>query len=325
MRRHILAAVLAATAILGLPSGAHAQDFPRRAVNIIVPAAAGTGADIVARLLAQKLTEAWGQPVVVDNKPGASGALGAALVAKAQPDGYTLCMCFANHTVNASVQSNLPFDILKDFKPIVRTAVAPMAIVAHPSFAANTLPELLALARSSPDNKPVFFGSPGNGSINALSMELLKLRAGVKMTHAPFKSNAQMLTDVTGNQLPIGAAVVASALPLIKAGKLKALAVTSSARSSALPDVPTVAESGLAGYDVSAWNGLLAPAGTPDDIVNRIHASVVRIAGTPELKETLFAQGMDAAPLGPRQFHDYMTAEVKQWAAVVKATDMKVD
>ncbi|HYF18801.1 MAG TPA: tripartite tricarboxylate transporter substrate binding protein [Ramlibacter sp.] len=317
-------AFLAALALsAGLATGAAAQDFPRKPVTIVVPAAAGTGADIVARLLGQKLAEAWGQPVVVDNKAGASGTTGAALVARAAPDGHTLCMCFANHTVSPSVQANVPFDILKDFKPVIRTAVAPMAIVAHPSFAPNTLPQLMALAKSRGDANPIFFGSPGTGSINGLSLELLKLRAGVRMTHTPFKSNAQMLTDVVGNQLPIAAATIASALPQIQAGKLKALAVTSSVRSSALPDVPTVAEAGLAGYDVSAWNGLLAPAGTPDDIVNRIHASVTKIAGTPEFKQTLHAQGMEPALLGPKQFHDYMAAEVKQWAQVVKAADIK--
>jgi len=322
MRRLLYTAITAATCAL-YATGAAAQDFPKRAVTIVVPAAAGTGADIVARILGQKLSEGWGQPVVIDNKAGASGTLGAAIVAKAAPDGHTLCMCFANHTVSPSVQQNIPFDILKDFKPVVRTAVAPMAIVANPAFEPNTLSELIAFAKSRPESSPVFFGSPGTGSINGLALELLKLRAGIKMTHAPFKSHAQMLVDIIGNQLPIGAATIAATLPQIKAGRLKAIAITSNIRSSVLPDVPTVAEAGMPGFDVSAWNGLLAPAGTPDAIVNQIYTSVVKIVDSADFKKVLAAQGMEAAPLAPRQFHEYMSSEVKQWARVVEAAGIK--
>jgi len=306
-------------------SQAAERSFPRRSVTILVPSSAGSGADIVARMLAQRLAEAWGQGVVVENKDGASGTIGAATVALAPPDGHVLCMAFVNHTISPSLYSNIPYDILRAFKPVVRTARIPMAVIANPAFAPNTLPQLIAFTKARPANEPVFFGSPGTGSVNGLAMEFLKMKAGINLTQAPYKGNAQMITDVIGNQVPLGVAVVAAVLPQIRAGKLKALAVTSRSRSSSLPDVATVAEAGIDGYDISAWNGLLAPAGTPDAVVAEIHASVARIIQTPEFNEQLNKQGMDAALMNPQEFRAFLASEVEQWARVVKISGAKAD
>jgi len=299
--------------------------FPSRAVTIIVPASAGTGADIVARLLSQRLSEVWGQAVTVVNRDGASGNIGAAAVAKSAPDGYTLCMAFLNHAISPSLYSNLQYDIVKDFKPIVRTSIAPMVIVANPNFPANTIPELIALAKARTAGNEIFFGSPGMGSVNGLSLEMLKQKASISMTQTPFKGNAQMMTDIMGNQIPLGAIVIAAALPHIKSGKLKALGVTSKSRSLSLPYVATVEEAGISGFDVSAWNGLLAPANTPDTIINEIYSAAVKIIESQSFKDKLIGQGLEPAALNPAQFREYISKEVTQWGKVVNESGVKVD
>jgi len=299
--------------------------FPSRAVTIIVPASAGTGADIVARLLSQRLSEVWGQAVTVVNRDGASGNIGAAAVAKSAPDGYTLCMAFLNHSISPSLYSNLQYDIVKDFKPIVRTSIAPMVIVANPNFPANTIPELIALAKTRTAGNEIFFGSPGMGSVNGLSLEMLKQKASISMTQTPFKGNAQMMTDIMGNQIPLGAIVIAAALPHIKSGKLKALGVTSKSRSSSLPYVATVEEAGISGFDVSAWNGLLAPANTPDTIINEIYSAAFKIIESQSFKDKLTGQGLEPAALNPVQFREYISKEVTQWGKVVNESGVKVD
>ena len=301
------------------------RTFPSRAVTIIVPASAGTGADIVARLLSQRLSEVWGQAVTVVNRDGASGNIGAAAVAKSAPDGYTLCMAFLNHAISPSLYSNLQYDIVKDFKPIVRTSIAPMVIVANPNFTANTIPELIALAKTRTAGNEIFFGSPGMGSVNGLSLEMLKQKASISMTQTPFKGNAQMMTDIMGNQIPLGAIVIAAALPHIKSGKLKALGVTSKSRSLSLPYVATVEEAGISGFDVSAWNGLLAPANTPDTIINEIYSAAVKIIESQSFKDKLTGQGLEPAALNPAQFREYISKEVTQWGKVVNESGVKVD
>ena len=228
-----------------------------------------------------------------------------------------------NHVINPSLYKEVPYDIPRDFRPIARVAVAPLAIIAHPSFPPNTIPELMAYAKANP--KQVLYGSGGNGSVTHLSLELLKAKAGIEMTHVPYKGIAQMITDVLGNQIPLASPAAASAMQHVKAGKLKALAITSAKRSSIFPDVPTVAEAGLAGYDVSAWNGLLAPARTPDDIVAKIHADVVKIARTPEFIEQLHKQALEVDLLGPAEFRTFLLAELDKWSALVRDSGAKLD
>ena len=320
MRRAFLWGLLAAA--VAAPQ-ALAQTYPAKPVKIVVPFSPGTAADIVARQLGTRLAEAWGQGVVIENQMGAGGNIGAASVAKAAPDGYTLLMVGINNVINPSLYKDTGYDMLRDFKPIARVASAPLAIVAHVSFPASSIPELIALAKSRP--KTVLYGSGGNGSVTHLSFELLKAGAAIDMTHVPYKGISQMLTDVLGNQIPLASPAAASALPHVKAGKLKALAVTSAKRSSVLPEVPTVAEAGIAGYDVAAWNGLLAPARTPDDIVARIHADTVKAAQSREFIEQLQKQAMELELLGPAEFRAFLAAELAKWSKLVKDSGAKLD
>jgi tripartite-type tricarboxylate transporter receptor subunit TctC len=309
--------------LLVMAQGVFAQGYPAKPVKIVVPFSPGTAADIVARQLGARLSEAWGQGVVIENQMGAGGNIGAASVAKAAPDGYTLLMVGINNVINPSLYKDTGYDVMRDFKPIARIASAPLAIVAHSSFPANSIPELIALAKSRP--KSVLYGSGGNGSVTHLSFELLKAGAAIDMTHVPYKGISQMLTDVLGNQIPLASPAAASALPHVKSGKLKALAVTSAKRSSVLPEVPTVAEAGIAGYDVAAWNGLLAPARTPDEIVARIHADTVKAAQGREFIEQLQKQAMELELLGPAEFRAFLAAELAKWSKLVKDSGAKLD
>jgi len=317
-----LAAVLACAA---MASGtAFAENYPSRPVTIVVPASAGTGADIVARQIADGLGKLWGQSVVVENKDGASGTIGANIVARAAPDGYTLCMAFLNHAIAPALYSDIPYDLTRSFTPIVRTSLAPMAFIANPGFGADTLPELIDMARR-PGQPVIFFGSPGVGSVNGLSMEMLKAKTGIHLTQVPYKGNAQMVTDVMGNQVPLGVAVIGAVLPQVRAGKLKVLAVTSAKRSSNLPDVATVAEAGVQGYDVSAWNGLLAPAKTPPAVVEKIYRDVSTVVNSPDFVARLQAQSLEPALLDPQAFSRFLASELKQWAQVVKEAGVKAE
>ena len=317
------AAAVIAASILSAPREAAAQGYPAKPVRIIVPFSSGTAADIAARQLGQRRSDAWGQGVVIENQMGAGGNIGAVTVAKAAPDGYTLLMVGINTVINPSLYKDVGYDMVKDFKPIVRVSVAPLAFVAHPSFPANSIPELITLAKAKP--KTILYGSGGNGSVTHLSFELLKAKTGIDMTHVPYKSIAQMLIDVLGNQIPLASPAAASALPHIKAGKLKALAVTSAKRSSQLPEVPTVAEAGVPDFDVSAWNGLIAPARTPDEIVAKIHADVVKAAQGKDFLEALHKQGLEADIAGPAEFRAYIAAELAKWSKLVKDSGAKLD
>jgi tripartite-type tricarboxylate transporter receptor subunit TctC len=320
MKRGLFAAWVA---LLLAVNPAFAQSYPNKPVRIIVPFSPGTAADIAARVLGARLAEAWGQGVVIDNQAGAAGNIGAAAVAKAAPDGYTLVMLGINHVINPSLYKETGYDIPRDFKPIVRVAVAPLAIVANPKFAPSTVPELIAAAKAHPGE--INYGSGGSGSVTHLSWELLKSQTGIQMTHAPYKSIAPMMNDILGNQIPLGSPALASAVGNVKAGQLKILAVTSAKRSSLFPDVPTVAEAGLAGYDVSAWNGLLAPAGTPDAIIDKIYADVVRIAQTKEFAEQMKPQALEVELLSPVQYKDFLASELDKWSKLVKSSGAKVD
>ena len=300
-----------------------AQAWPTRPVKIVVPFSTGTAADIAARQLATRLADAWGQGVVVENVMGAGGNIGAVTVAKATPDGYTLLMAGINNVINPSLYADAGYDMAGDFKPIARIAIAPLAFVANPGFPPSSVTELVALARAKP--KTVLYGSGGNGSVTHLVFELLKTKTTIEMTHVPYKGIAQMMTDILGNQIPLGAPAAASALPQLKSGKLKVLAVTSAKRSTQLPDVPTVSESGIPDFDVSAWNGLVAPARTPDDVVAKVYADVAKIAQTKEFVEAMQKAGLETDLMAPAEFRAFIAAELAKWSKLVKDSGAKLD
>jgi tripartite-type tricarboxylate transporter receptor subunit TctC len=311
---------------LAVACGAHAQaPYPNHPVRIVVPFPAGGTTDILARATAQKLTEGLGQPFVVENRPGAAGNIGAELVAKSPPDGYTMLMgTVGTHAINPSLYDKMPYDHVKDFVPVVLVAGVPNVLVVHPSVPVMSVQELIAYAKANPGK--LNFASSGAGTSIHLSGELFKTMTGVSMQHVPYKGSSPALADLTGGQVQLMFDNLPSALPLIKAGKLRALAVTSLTRSTVLPDLPTVSESGLAGFDSSSWFGLLAPAGTPKDVVARVNGEVAKWLATPDAKEKLAAQGaIVASGLAPEDFTRHIASETAKWQKVVKESGAKVE
>jgi tripartite-type tricarboxylate transporter receptor subunit TctC len=304
--------------------GAFAQAYPNHTIRLVVPFPAGGTTDILARAAAQKLTESLGQAVVVDNRPGAGGNIGADIVAKSAPDGYTLLMgTVGTHAINPSLYAKMPYDHVKDFVPVVLVAGVPNVLVVNPSVPVHSVADLIKLAKSKPGE--INFASSGAGTSIHLSGELFKTMAGVDMTHVPYKGSAPALTDLMGGQVQVMFDNLPSSLALIKSGKLRAIAVTSLKRAPALPDVPTIAESGLPGFEASSWFGVLAPAGTPAPVVARLNAEVNKWLQSPEAREQLLAQGAAAAGGTPEQFAAHIRAETEKWAKVVKASGAKVD
>ena len=303
---------------------AFAQAYPTHSIRLVVPFPAGGTTDILARAAAQKLSESLGQAVVVDKRPGAAGNIGADLVAKSAPDGYTLLMgTVGTHAINPGLYAKMPYDHVKDFVPVVLVAGVPNVLAVYPAFPVNSVAELIALAKSKPGT--INFASSGSGTSIHLSGELFKTMAGVDMTHIPYKGSSPALTDLMGGQVQIMFDNLPSSLPLIKAGKLRAIAVTSLKRAPALPDVPTISESGLPGFEASSWFGVLAPAGTPAPIVAKLNADVNKWLQSPEAREQLLAQGANAAGGTPEQFAAHIRAETEKWAKVVKASGAKAD
>ena len=300
-----------------------AQAYPSKPVKIIVPFSPGTAADIVARRLGTRLSEMWGQGVVIENLAGAGGNIGAGKVAQSAPDGYTLMMVGINHVINPSLYKDVPYDLARDFRPVVRVAVAPLAIVANSKFGPNNMQELIALAKAKPDS--IRYGSGGNGSITQLSIELLKSKMGIQMVHVPYKSVAPMLTDMLGGQIEIGSPAAASVVSHAKAGTLKILAVTTAKRTQAMPNVPSMQESGIPDYDVASWNGLLAPIGTPDAVIEKIYADVKKVAQSKEFIEHLQLQAMDVSLMQPDVFGPFLMAELDKWSKLVRESGAKVD
>jgi len=326
-RRHALTALtaLCTFAIPFAASPAFAQGtYPNKPVRLVVPFPAGGTTDILARAAAQKLSETWGQQVIVDNRPGAGGNIGSELVAKAAPDGYTLLMgTVGTHAINPSLYAKMPYDHVKDFAPVILVAGVPNVLVVNPDLPIKTVPELIAYAKANPGK--LNFASSGSGTSIHLSGELFKVMAGVQITHVPYKGSAPALTDLIGGQVQLMFDNLPSSLPQIKGGKLRAVAVTSTTRAAALPEVPTVAESGLPGFEASSWFGILAPAGTPKDIIAKIDADVQKWLATPEAKEKLLSQGANAAGGSPEDFARHIQAETAKWAKVVKDSGAKVD
>jgi tripartite-type tricarboxylate transporter receptor subunit TctC len=327
-RRHLLAAA----ALPLLPRFARAQStWPNKPVRIVVPFAAGGTTDILARAIAPELQRAFGQPFVVDNKPGAGGNSGAAEVAKSPPDGYTLLMgTVGTHAINPSLYPKMPYEHVKDFVPITLVAGVPNVLVMNPASAekykVHTVVDLIRAAKANPGKLNV--ASSGNGTSIHLSAELFKSFTGTFMLHLPYRGSGPALIDLMAGNVDLMFDNLPSALPHIRSGKLKALAVTSGARSQALPDLPTVAEAGgslLRNYEASSWFGLLAPAGTPADIVNRVQQEVARSLAQPAIKERLQAQGAIPSGNTPAQFAKLIDAETRKWAQVVKASGAKID
>lgn len=304
---------------------AHAQsdNYPSRPIRFIVPLPAGGGADLVARLVAERLGKSLGQQVLVDNRAGGGTVIGADLAAKSAPDGYTLLLGTATtHAINASLVKKLPYDPIKDFSPISLVAVLPQIIVAHPSLPANTLKELIALARKQPGE--IFFASTGNGSANQLGAEMLKSVARINVVHVPYKGAAPSVTDLLAGQVQFMFTTMPPVLPHVKSGRLKALAVANAKRTALLPDLPTTAEAGAPGVEASSWNGVLARAGTSQAIIARLQSEITTIMAQADMRDRLAAAGVEPLSNTPEEFAKYIASETARYAQVVAASGAKV-
>jgi tripartite-type tricarboxylate transporter receptor subunit TctC len=310
-------------AALMLATPAFAQ-YPAKPIRIIVPFPAGGSADIMARVVGQKMTETWGQQMVIDNRPGAGGNIAAEVAAKSAPDGYTLFLCtVGTHAIHQTLYDKLPFDPMKDFSAVAYIAGVPNVVVVHPSIPVKSVKELIAFIKTRPGQ--INFGSPGAGSSVHMSGEMLKVMAGLDMTHIPYKGNPQAVTDLVAGQIQLMITNMPPVVPYIQSGRLRALAVTTKTRSLALPDLPTMEEAGLPGYESSAWFGLVSPAAVPRDIVNKLNAEVVRIVGLEDVKRSLASQGADPLVMTPDEFGAFMRAETAKWAKIIKASGARAD
>ena len=308
---------------LVLTAPANAQSYPNKPVRVVVPYPPGGPTDIVARVLFQQVSEATGQQFLVDNRAGAGGNIGAEIVAKSPADGYTLLIGTTAHAINMSLFKNLSYDVQKDFAPVSLLTQGPLVLVAHPQFPANSIKEVIELAKSKSGG--LNFASSGNGQSTHLSAELFNTMAGIKMSHVPYKGSAPALTDVMSGQVDVMFDTTLSAMPFVKAGKLKALGLTSPVRSPAAPDVPTIAESGLLGYEVFAWNGVFVPTGTPKAVVQQLNDQIRKAMLLPQVKDKFSAQGFAASWNSPENFGVFVKNEVDKWSRTVKASGATLD
>jgi tripartite-type tricarboxylate transporter receptor subunit TctC len=308
---------------IGFSLGQPADTYPSKPIRLILPFPPGGGTDILGRLVAERLSASLGQPVVIDNRGGAGGNLGAAEAARAAPDGHTLILAATTLAISPSLYAKLGFDPQKDFAPISLVATVPNVMITHPSVPAQTLKEFIALAKAKPG--AMNFGSGGTGTSNHLGGELFNIVAGVKLVHVPYKGVNLAMNDVLGGNVQLVLIGIPAAAPNIKAGKLRALAVLARERSAALPDVPTAAEAGLPDFDVTTWYGVLAPAGTPRPIVTRLNGELVRIMHSPDLKERLATMATEPRTSTPEEFAAYIGEERARWAEVVRKTGIKAE
>ena len=314
---------LAATLLLLAAASAAGQSYPNRPIKLIVPFAPGGSADLVGPVRAQQQSEAMGQPLVVEHKGGASGQLGNEYVAKSPPDGYTLTVgTLGPFAVNQTLFDKVPYDNIRDFAPITLTGISSHVLVAHPSMPVRNVSELIALAKEKPGQ--LTFASSGTGNATHLTFELFKARAGIDIVHVPYKGGGPAMADLVGGQVLFSFASMASAVPFVRAGRLRAIAVSGGERSALFPEVPTVAESGLAGFASEDWQGILAPAKTPPDVVQKLNTEIGRILLLPEVKAKLTAAGFDAKPSTPEWFAQFIQAETLKWAKLLKAIGIKV-
>ncbi len=319
----VSAAVLGATGLFA-SAPALAQAYPSKPITIIVPFSAGGTTDILARLVGQHLATELGQVVIADNRAGAGGNIGAALAAKAPADGYTLFMgTVGTHAINAALYKRLPFDHVKDFAPLSRVANVPNLLVAHPSQPFKTVSEMIAYAKANPGK--INFGSPGNGSSPHLSGELFKSMAKVDLTHIPYKGSAPAVADLLGNQISIMFDNLPSVIPHVRSGKLRAIAITTATRSPELPDVPTIAEAGLPGYEAASWFGLFAPADTPAPVLATLSTALAKVLSNPDVQKKISMQGGEVVNETPAQFAAFIKAETTKWGKVVKDSGARID
>ncbi|POR12428.1 tripartite tricarboxylate transporter substrate binding protein [Diaphorobacter sp. LR2014-1] len=322
--RRTLLASLAVAAAGALPLGALAQNFPTKPITIIVPFSAGGTTDILARIVGQGLTTELGQSVVVDNKPGAGGNIGGSLAAKAAADGYTLFMgTVGTHAINQSLYKKMPFDPVKDFAPLSRVATVPNLLVAHPNQPFKTVKEMIAYAKANPGK--ITFGSPGSGASPHVSGELFKSMTGTDLLHIPYKGSAPAMTDLLGGQTSVMFDNMPSAIQHVRSGKLRPIAVTTAKRSPELPDVPTIAEAGVPGYEATSWFGMFAPAGTPKPVLDKLHAALIKVLNQADVKKKIAEQGGDVVAETPEQFAAFIKAESVKWGKVVKESGATAD
>jgi tripartite-type tricarboxylate transporter receptor subunit TctC len=319
MRRLV---VLLLAALLGVSAGAAAQTFPERPVRMIVGFAPG-GSDISLRILTPRLAELWGQPVIVDNRPGAGGNLGADVVARAAPDGYTVLLCVNSYTINTTVYRNLSWDLARDFAPVGRYAISPLAVVVNDRVPAKTMAELVAYARANPGK--LNYASAGAGTAPHLAAELFAMQAGVQMVHVPYKGSGPAVTAMIAKEVDLAFGAASAFEATMKDGRVRPLAVTTAKRWSQLPEVPTVIESGIAGFDVDIWYGLLVPAKTPPAIVQKMSQDLARVLAEPDVQAALRSRGVEAAYLNPQQLGELMRRDVARWREVATRIKLTLD
>lgn len=310
-------------AILCTAGTVAAADYPNRSLRIIVPFSPGGSTDVLARMIGRHLTEAWGQQVVVDNRAGANGVIAAELVAKSNPDGHSLLMIAIGHTTNPSLQPKLPYDSERDFQPISLTAIFPLLLAVHPTVKAGSMPEFLALARASA--KPMSYASGGIGSSQHLATELLNSMAKIRLTHVPYKGGAPGLVDLLAGQVNLMITTTSAVVPHSRAGRLRALGITTAKRSSLVPEVPTFAENGLPGYESIAWYGLVAPAGLPRAVLDKLGQEVVKGTRSSDMRDALLKQGAEPVGNAPREFAAFIKSETTKYARLIRETGIKAE
>ncbi len=316
--------LLAAAATLGIAFGAAAQNgYPDKPIRFVVPYPPGGGTDVIARIVQGKFQQALGQPIVIDNRGGGGGSLGTDIAAKSPPDGYTVLFTLSSHTINPAIFPRLPFDTLKDFEPVGTVASLPQILVAHPGFAANTVADLIKLAKERPAF--VQFASVGNGSPGHLAGELFNVRAGTDIVHVPYRGGGPAINDVLGGQVPLLWVSIPAAAQFVKTGRLKALAVSTTRRSAAFPDVPTVQEAGVPDFEVDSWYAMFVPARTPKPIIDKLNKVLNQVVADAEIKEKLLAQGSEGVGGSPEALGKVVANELPKWARLVKQANIKAD
>jgi tripartite-type tricarboxylate transporter receptor subunit TctC len=313
---------LAAALVLASPA-AQAQTYPSKQITLVIPFAAGGSNDIIARAIGKELSDAWGQPVIAENRPGAGSVIGASTVASAPPDGYTLLLVSTTFTINAAIKKSMPFDTLRDFTPVAFVARSPLLFVASKNVPVKSAKDALALAKSKPGE--ITYASAGIGSINQIAAELIATSAGVKLMHVPYKGGAPALNDLLGGHVDVYVSSLPQVQQLAQSGQVNALAVTSVKRSPLLPNVPTLDEAGVAGFDLSSWWGIVGPAGMPPDVVNKLNAAINKTLTAPEMQKFMASEGAEAKVMTPQEFSDLIHSEVQRWTKVAHEANISID